>query len=192
MPVDARKDSMKEQKERAQKDRPGSKDLQYGEKAPTGTRGPTALDRKMEQRRKDAAAEQAAAKGPIGAKKDVTQSLPPGLNPLKYSPNPTPEVPATLENLTTLVTENLPIVGNVIKGVKMLTDEEYDPINPYGQPTGTAPGYTADPSQIGETAGMGVDGTLERASPVQKKKKKVEAKPGFTLLQGAGGTLLGG
>jgi len=170
------------QKELAERDKtPKDKTTQKD----TGWRSPLSPERVIEIHSKKTR-ERAANK------KDVTKTLPPGLNPLKYSPNPTPEVPATLENLTTLVTENLPIVGNVIKGVKMLTDEEYDPINPYGQPTGTAPGYTADPSQIGETAGMGVDGTLERASPVQKKKKKVEAKPGFTLLQGAGGTLLGG
>lgn len=185
MPVDARKDSMKEQKEKAQKDANGKKTQEAGA---FGMIRDRALERTSPTGKLSKDIGKDITGGPVGGAKD---KLPPGLSPLKYSPNPTPEVPATLENLTTLVTENLPIVGNVIKGIKTLTDEEYDPLNPYGQPTGTAPGYTADPSQVGETAGMGVDGTLESASPVQKKKKKVEAKPGFTLLQGAGGTLLG-
>lgn len=170
MPVDARKDSMREQKEKAQKDT--SKD--------TGWRSPLSPERVKEIHSKKTR-ERAANK------KDVTKTLPPALNPIKYSPNPTPSYPATPENITTLITENLPIVGNVIRATKTLTDEEYDPLNPYSDPQGPVPGASYDPSQLGEDGQMGVEPT----SPGPDKKKKKTPKPGFTLLEGAGGTLLG-
>ncbi len=139
-----------------------------------------------------------------GKKKDTT-ALPPGLNPLKYESNPTPSYEATPENIAKVVGTIISAVAGPVgtaaqaayTGYKALTDDEFDPLNPFEKPTGTTSTGTYDKSEVvnastGTGASqMGANPIVGKTSAEQKKKKKVATKPGFTLLQGVGGTLLG-
>lgn len=144
-------------------------------------------------------------KGPGKGKKKGPNDLPSGLNPLKYESNPTPSFEPTPENVAKVVGTIVGAVAGPVgtaaqaayTGYKALTDDEFDPLNPFDNPTGTVPGSTYDASetinpQTGQvTSQMGVNPIAARASAEQKKKKKTATKPGYTLLEGVGGTLLG-
>jgi hypothetical protein len=121
-----------------------------------------------------------------------TADLPSGLNPAKYTPNPTITAPLTLENVGTLISN----VNDVMNPAAAMLKA--------GMGMAGVPGFDDEPlsgfeGPIGQTTRGDYDGSdIERAddlgpvAPPAIKKKKTPAKPpGFSLLEGAGGTLLG-
>jgi hypothetical protein len=138
--------------------------------------------------------EKAIARGDGGRAPD---KLPPGLNPLKYSANPTPQFEGTAKNVGTLV-------GGIISGaytspLGMMaqlagSDEVTGLSREIGDMLGIGGGFEKpmadttsgdyDRSETLKTTAMGGNGST------QKKKPKTP-KPGFTLLKGVGGTLIG-
>lgn len=155
---------------------------------------------------KDAAGANATSKGKTKGGSTAKGKLPSSLNPLKYQTNPTQSFEPTPSNLAkvggTLVSTLAGPIGTAVVGAATGIDAAisgtFDPMNPFDKPTGTVNTGDYDKSEttnasIGNTnSTMGPDATASALeTPEQKKRKKVAAKPGFNLLTGAGGTLLG-
>lgn len=210
----AAKDNAKKDKERkAGGNGLGGGGAQYGaDGADTPAKGPSAVDKKQKQREADAAKEKAdAAAGrnhtgdPNKAGLPSTRpgavpptSLPPGMNPLKYTNKPTQSFAPTPSNLAKVAgsavgTLTSPAVSAVGMGISALTDDEYDPLNPFEKPEGMVGG--AATAETSELEGQGTLGQSEFA-PDEVKKKKKPAVPTLssigTLLSGVGGTLVAG
>lgn len=129
------------------------------------------------------------------------RGLPPGLNPLKYSPNPTQEYDATLKNIGTLIGGALvggalpgpALVGGAVGDISGLTDELG---LGFESPQGTVDtgdydkSETTKASQGNTVTTMGSTGQTKSIKGTGNKTKK-PPKPGFTLLKGVGGTLIG-
>lgn len=120
--------------------------------------------------------------------------LPPGLNPAKYSPNPTPSYEATPQNIATALATALTVggttapalIGGEITGLTDTLGLGYE------KPTGEVGGYDYDKSETTKAGAVNGMTTGQTMGPLlEKKKKKKNPEPGFTLLEGAGGTLLG-
>jgi hypothetical protein len=121
-----------------------------------------------------------------------SSDLPSGLNPLKYSPNTTPTAPLTLENVGTLISNVNDVMnpaaamlkaGMGMAGVPGFDDE---PLSGFEGPIGQTTRGDYDGSDIERPAELG-----PLTTPTIKKKKTPAKPPGFSLLEGAGGTLLG-
>lgn len=138
--------------------------------------------------------------GGTGAGGTKKSKLPPGLNPAKYQENTTPSYEATLSNIGTLVGQavaGLALPGAGI-GLGPLAGEITGVGPSFENPTGPqvkgdydSAAQENQAAQGNVASQMGGDASLAKVSAIQAKKKKVEEKPGFTLLKGAGGTLLG-
>lgn len=63
-----------------------------------------------------------------------------------------------------------------------------DPMNPFGEASGTTDTFSYDPKNTAQTAEKVEE---DKKLAPQKPKKKKPIMKGFTLLEGAGGTLLG-
>lgn len=142
---------------------------------------------------------------PGGAKgADATpNALPPGLNPLKYTTNPTPSYEATPGNIASLVGSLITGLGpgSMLARVGLsdelgLSEELGLPSSGFESPTGptTTGDYdkaeTTKASQANAASTMG-GGQQTNSVSTNKPKTKKPPKPGFTLLKGVGGTLIG-
>lgn len=144
----------------------------------------------------------------IGPKDPGTKSssqLPPGLNPLKYSSNPNIQYEATPRNIATLVgnivtgkyTSPLGMISEVIGAEETtgLTKEIGDALGLGGGfegPSTPIGGADYDRSEVTNAATGLTTSTFGTNKPTAKSKSnKKPPKPGFTLLKGVGGTLIG-
>lgn len=114
-------------------------------------------------------------------------------NPLKYTKNivsPTQEYQATPQNLGTLLAK---VVGHLAMPgpLGLMSPMVEDELGlGFTNPTGTVDNFSYDATQKNNAQTGAVQSTMGAEQPQQKKKKKVPP-PGFTLLENAGGTLLG-
>lgn len=121
--------------------------------------------------------------------------LPPGVNPAKYENKPTQSFAPTASNLAGVAAQvagtlTNPAVGAVYTGVKALTDEDYDPLNPFEKPEGLVGG--AGTYEGSEPENVSQLSQSELAPPKPKKKKNDLLSKIGTLLADAGGTLVAG
>lgn len=129
----------------------------------------------------------------LGPKGGAKQSgLPSTVNPLKYTQNPTPTAPLTLENVGTLISNVNDIanpMGSMLKaglGRLGVPGFDEDPLSGFEGPIGETTRGDYQGSDIDKPDDLG-----PLVSPAPKKKKTPAKPPGFTLLEGAGGSLLG-
>lgn len=136
--------------------------------------------------RAGAEADRARAEG----NRDRSNPLDSRLRNKRYEKKKAKTFDATLENMmklggTVLGTMTGP-VGTVTNAV-VQGALGVDPMNPFGKPTGTTDSFSYDPKNTDENTATT---DAERLAPPRPKKKKPKVT-GMTLLEGAGGTLLG-
>lgn len=149
------------------------------------------------KKKADAAAE--AAKALTGGNNN-TGSLPPGLNPLKYTKNKTSTKPATPGNITKAVVKTvgnlltggaLGMIGEVAGSQEVTGQEDVTGLGlGYEGPTGQTTGADYDKAEASPAA-AGVTDSKGIVPPVPiKKKKNTPLSNVGTLLSGSGGTLV--
>jgi hypothetical protein len=136
------------------------------------------------------------------ARDKTPNALPPGLNPLKYGTNPTPSYEATPSNLAKVVGSLIGLSGpGMIAKVGLsdelgIADELGLPSSGFESPTGPTSTGDYDKSEVtnastgNTTSSLGTTGQQGKMKGKSSPAKK-PPKPGFTLLKGVGGTLIG-